>query len=257
MMQDKCFLNSLNQLTKKEGILLILNGMDGAGKGVQFEQLYKIIPNAKRLREPGGTVEAEKIRQVILSVELTLHDRLEILKGLLNDDAVVELCKNYLSQANIEMRMNGLTGTAEKFLFAASRAQTNLTLVKPFVEKGEIVLGERSVACSMAYQGHARGLGMDEVWNINKKAIESSFPNLEIFLDVTPEIAQKRLKGRTNKQDRLDKESYEFHKKTRDGYMNFYERYCPYPYQIIDASGTVEETFKKIKNTILTRIKAD
>jgi len=237
-----------------KGMLVILNGMDGAGKGVQFEQLYALFPEAIRLREPGGTPEAEQIRFVLLDNEATLEERCAILERLLSNQHVTALCKTYIQKALHVLHEEGLTGDAEAQLYAASRAQTNLALVKPHLQEKKFVLGERSVACSMAYQGHARGLGMEKVWTINLPAIAETLPTLEIFIDVDPSIAQERLKGRTEKQDRLDKESFEFHQKTRIGYLDYYQNYCPYPYQIVDGSGTIEETFDQIQEVIVSHL---
>jgi len=175
----------------------ILNGMDGAGKGVQFEKLLALYPTSIRLREPGGTPEAEVIRSVLLDVEPSVRHRIDVLLALLGNPVITPLTSRYVEDAIEEMEKNGLSGIAESYLYAASRAQSNETVVQPALANGQTVLAERSVACSMAYQGHARGLGMDFVWELNSRAIQNAMPTFEIFLDVPPEVAQKRLRGRT------------------------------------------------------------
>lgn len=234
----------------KKPFFLIINGGDGAGKGTQKQFLLEEFKDTVQIREPGGTEEAEQIRLVILDADLHLHQRVEIVKELLKNEKVINLCKKYLEKALGEMSLNGLTGKAEAYLFAASRSQSNELVVKPALKENKIILGDRGIACSMAYQGSARGLGMDFVWDINKEAVKDAYPHLEIFLDLPLEISMERLKGRTEKQDRLDKETKDFHTKVREGYLTYYKEYCPYPSIIVDATGTIEEVRGKIKNII-------
>jgi dTMP kinase len=144
-------------------------------------------------------------------------------------------------------------GLMEAYLYAASRNETNNKLVIPMLKEGKTVVGSRSVACSMAYQANARNLGFETVWSINKPALTKK-PDFEIFLDIPTEIAMERLSKRTSKQDRIDNESYEFHKKSREGYLKYYEEYCTHPVYKIDASGTLEDNIKEVMN-ILNRYK--
>jgi dTMP kinase len=234
----------------KESFYFILNGGESVGKGTQKEMLVNLYDDAVQIREPGGTLEAEIIRSVILEKDVALKERLLKVQSLIDNGDVINLCKDYLTLAKKEMVMHGLNGKAEAYLYAASRAESNKKVVIPAIAEGKVILGDRSVACSMAYQGHARGLGMEMIWGINQPAIEKAHPDLEIFLNLPLEESLKRLKGRVEKQDRMDLESKSFHKRVRDGYLEYYEKYCPYPYVIVDAGGTKEEVHKRIKKII-------
>ena len=219
-------------------------GPDGAGKDTAYEKYISNLLDVVRLREPGGTAEAEKIRSVILDVN---EDKREsTLVGLLNDPSVLPITKEYLQNALLLYRKEGITGNVEAQLYAASRAQTNRTLVSPALAEGKSVFGSRSVACSMAYQAYARGLGMEEIWQLNLPAL-SVLPDFEIYFDVPTDIAMLRLKNRSEKQDRLDQETEDFHRLTREGYLKYYKEYCPYPYYIIDASKTKEEVYEQLE----------
>lgn len=224
----------------------IINGGDGAGKNTQADLLLKKYPLAKTVREPGGTPEAEIIREVILSNQMTIEKRIKTVEELIENKNVIELCQFQLNATLKELKQNGLTGLAEAHLFAASRAQTNQTFVVPQLKDNQFLLGNRSVACSMSYQGYARGLGMDKVWEMNLPTLENAMPTLEIFIDLETDIAMERLTGRTEKSDRLDNEGREFHALTRKGYLEYYKNYCPYPYIIIDGNKSVEELHEDI-----------
>ena len=231
-------------------LFVILNGGEAVGKGTQKQKLVDLYPDAIQVREPGGTPEAEIIRLALLEKDDTLDERIEKINQVLAVEHLEPITRDYLLKAKAEMQKNGLNGNAEAYLYAASRAESNQKVVKTALENHQIVLGDRSVACSMAYQGYARGVGMDFVWELNQPTLENAMPQLEIFLNLPLEETQKRLAGRVEKQDRLDLESKDFHQKVRQGYLDYYENYCPYPYVILDASGTVEEVHEKIKETI-------
>lgn len=234
----------------KKNPFIILNGGESVGKGTQSKKLLELFPEAAKVREPGGTPEAEKIRFVILDADASNIQRIEVLKETIASGKLNNLSIEYLKKSIQEIEENGLNGVAETFLYAASRSESNEKIVIPSREKNNIILGDRSVACSMAYQGYARGLGMDFVWEINKPAIENAHPDLEIFLNLPLEIAQERLSQRTEKQDRLDNESIVFHEKVRKGYIEYYEHYCNYPFEVIDATGSIDEVHEKIKNVL-------
>lgn len=229
-------------------------GIDGSGKDTIYNKVIQNYPNAIQHREPGGSPESEIIRKILLNPTDSLHKRLALINDLLLNPNVTPLCKEYLTNAKGIMNLNGLTGKAEIYLFAASRAQTNETLVKPVIEKGHSVFGRRSIACSMSYQGFARNLGMKTVWEINKEAISSTLPTLEILFDLPASVALDRLTGRTEKQDRLDSEPLEFYQKCREGYLRYYQEYCPYDYVIIDATQPIEDVFNETMRILKLRL---
>lgn len=225
-------------------------GPDGSGKDTAYEKIIELFPDAIVHREPGGSPISERIREVILSNDKMLEERIREVEEIIKNKDTTELTKAYLHQANEEMKSRGLSGDAEVFLYAASRAQTNETLVLPALKEDKLILGRRSVACSMSYQGHARGLGMDNVWQANSEAVKGCLPTLEIYFDVPIETVMERISQRTEKQDRLDNEGMEFHKKTIDGYHKYYKEYCPYPYVFIDATKSIEEVYSQVKKTL-------
>jgi dTMP kinase len=198
--------------------------------------------------EPGGTKEADVIRFVLLDSDSTIHERVEKLKELISEGNITETCENYLKKSIQTMESEGLSGQAEAYLYAASRAETNQKVIIPSMEKGELVLSRRSVACSMS-------LGMDNIWEINQKALNGAYPTLEIYLDVPAEVAQERLKGRTEKQDRLDNEKFDFHQKTVIGYRTYFEKYCPYPYILVDGTKSKEDLLEEVKKIVKEHLK--
>lgn len=219
-------------------------GTDGSGKDTIFNLIKDTFPNALLTREPGGSIEAEEIRNVILDVSMNPQERIEKIKHIQN----MNINKNtfeLLLQAIKAIRLNGIE-FAEPFLYAASRCESIEKCIAPALDEGRPVLGRRSVACSVAYQGYAREFGEDYIWNLNFPIIKENFPTLEIFFDLPIEVALKRLSGRTEKQDRLDLESTEFFQKVRDGYLNYYKKICPYPYIIIDATKSIAEIHQEV-----------
>lgn len=239
---------------KLYNIYFNITGPDGVGKDSVLANILNKLINYKTFREPGGTKEAEVIRNIILCIEDNEREKyfkevleLDLLKKTkVYVEKAYEIFKNF---SNINEAEDKDVGLMEAYLYAASRNETNNRLVIPSIKDGYTVIGSRSVACSMAYQANARDLGYDLVWEINKPVL-TKIPDFEIYLDIPTEIAMERLKGRTGKQDRLDNESFEFHKKTRDGYLTYYEKYCPYPVYKVDASGTIEENTNKVLEII-------
>lgn len=219
-------------------------GPDGAGKDTAYLQFINKLKDVVTLREPGGTTEAEKIRYVILAI--SDEERESTMLELLRSDKVLPITKDYLEKALKLYHKEGITGRVEAELYAASRAQTNREVVEKALSEGMSVFGSRSVACSMAYQGFARSLGMKEIWELNLPAL-NVLPDFEIYFDIPAEVAMERIKGRSEKQDRLDKETEEFHRKTREGYLKYYKEFCPYPYFIVDASKSKEEVYQQLE----------
>lgn len=237
-------------LIKLENIYFNITGPDGVGKDSVLSNVLKHINHYKTFREPGGTEEAEIIRSIILCI--SDEERKNHFVQALNMD-LLDLTREYVVKAydifnnfdDIQQVDDKIVGNMETYLYAASRNETNNRLVIPNLEKGLAVIGSRSVSCSMSYQGNARGLGYNLVWDINKPTL-TRLPDFEIYLDISTEIAMQRLGNRKGKQDRLDNESFDFHRKTREGYLTYYDKYCPYPVFKVDASGTIEENTQKV-----------
>ena len=157
-------------------------------------------------REPGGTPIAEQIRNVILD------------------------------KANTKMDPR-----TEALLYAASRRQHLVEEIWPALKEGKIVLCDRFLDSSLAYQGVARGLGIDEVLNMNYFATEKTFPDLTLLFDLQPEIGLERIAENANREvNRLDLEKLSFHAKVRDAFHELARRFAN-RYVIIDASRSIEE----------------
>ncbi|RKD28826.1 dTMP kinase [Thermohalobacter berrensis] len=200
-----------------KGLFITVEGPDGSGKSTQIKLLSEYLQDKGYdiviTREPGGTKISEDIREIIL------------------DD------KN-----------TGMSPVTEALLYAASRAQHVYEKVIPALKEGKIIICDRFVDSSLVYQGIARGLGIEKIKEINEFAIQGIKPDVTLFLNIDPELASLRRRARQN-QDRLEKESIEFHKKVYDGYLRLTKMY-PERIKIIDASKSIEKTFNQIKNEI-------
>ncbi|MGE0978309.1 dTMP kinase [Bacillus thuringiensis] len=192
------------------GTFITFEGPDGSGKTTIINMVAKQLKNALLTREPGGIDISEQIRSVILAKENTIMDP-----------------------------------RTEALLYAASRSQHLIEKVKPALENGKVVLCDRFIDSSLAYQGYARDLGIDEVLKINQFAIEGLMPELTIYFDIEPEVGIQRInKNKGREINRLDLEDLKFHQKVRDGYHLLIERF-PNRIVRIDASRTIEEVFQQ------------
>ncbi|MDN3020012.1 dTMP kinase [Paenibacillus sp. BSR1-1] len=201
------------------GTFITFEGPDGAGKTTIISMVAEKLNHALLTREPGGIDIAEQIRRVILDKENTAMDP-----------------------------------RTEALLYAAARRQHLIERVKPALKAGTDVLCDRFVDSSLAYQGYARGLGIDEVWSINQFAVENLMPKLTIYFDIEPELGLTRInKNKGREINRLDLENLEFHHKVREGYHLLLDRF-PERIVKIDASGTVDEVFKKTLQIVETKL---
>ena len=186
-------------------------GLDGAGKGVLMENIKKHLDskgvNYILTREPGGTVVAEKIREVIVNEDI--------------DDIT------------------------EALLFASARRDHVEKKIKPALKEGKLVISDRFIDSSLAYQGVGRGLGIDFVKHINEIAIGDFMPDKTIYLDLDPEIGLQRIKENNREENRLDKEKIDFYKKNREGYLELARRY-PNRYIVLNAEKSPEEVFSEL-----------
>ncbi|WP_462410014.1 dTMP kinase [Neobacillus sp. Marseille-QA0830] len=201
------------------GTFITFEGPDGAGKTTILSMVAEHFPNALVTREPGGIDIAEQIRRVILAKENTSMDP-----------------------------------RTEALLYAAARRQHLVEKVMPALEDGKIVLCDRFVDSSLAYQGYARGLGLNEVFSINQFAIEQMMPDLTIYFDIDPELGLKRInKNKGREVNRLDLENLSFHHKVREGYLLLLERF-PDRVKRIDASKTLDEVFVEAQELVQKKI---
>lgn len=200
-----------------KGKFITFEGCEGVGKSRQLCMLKEYLDkNGVKYyftREPGGTSVSEQIRKVILDGN------------------------------NKEM-----TDECEALLYAAARAQLVKEEILPRLLRGELVICDRYIDSSLAYQGYARGLGKDFVERINAFAIKNATPDITLFLDLAPIDAFKR-KGGADSTDRLELSGMEFHNKVYKGYLELAKTY-PERIAVIDASGEREETSEKIINVL-------
>lgn len=205
------------------GLFITFEGGEGVGKTTVIKTVSEKLKEAhidfRVTREPGGSRIAEEIRSIIL-----------------------------------DRRNTDREPRTEALLYAASRRQHLTEIVLPALEKGTLVISDRYLDSSLAYQGYARGIGREEVYSINKFAIDKTRPDRTFFLDLPPEEGLTRIaKQRQNQVDRLDLESLSFHEKVYEGYQILLKKF---PERIIriDASQSIEQESEEITNRILKRI---
>lgn len=206
---------------KMSGKFITIEGPDGAGKSTVIQQLVEklneeITVPIVTTREPGGIPISEKIREVILNPTHTMMDE-----------------------------------RTEALLYAAARRQHLIEKILPALSNNQVVLCDRFIDSSIAYQGAARGIGIQEVRQINDFAIEGHYPDLTLYLDVEASIGLSRInKGRTEETlDRLDKESLEFHEKVRQAYLELLEAESD-RIKKVDASQSIENVVDSCYNLI-------
>jgi dTMP kinase len=182
------------------GLFIAFEGVEGAGKGTQIARAEAYLKERHLdvlvTREPGGTRTGEQIRDVLLDPET----------------------------GTIDPR-------AEALLFAASRAQTVTAVIRPALAEGKVVICDRYVDSSLAYQGWARGLGEQDVLTLNVWATQGLFPDLDVLLHLEPE---KGLLRSTDRPDRMELEGGDFHAKVADAYLKIAEEH-PERFVVIDA----------------------
>ena len=204
-------------------MFITLEGPEGSGKTTAVESAVKALTEMGyqivRTREPGGTPIAEEIRNVILD------------------------------KKNVSMDPR-----TEALLYAASRRQHLVEKVWPALKEGKIVICDRYLDSSLAYQGGARGLGVDNILNINMFATENTWPDLTLLFDIDPEVGLARIASNANREvNRLDLEKIDFHKKVRQTFLDLAKRY-PERFVIIDASLSREEVAKNTLDAIMKRL---
>ncbi|MBU5674242.1 dTMP kinase [Paenibacillus brevis] len=195
---------------RRRGLFITLEGGEGAGKSSLMDEAARTL-EARGIqylttREPGGIRIAESIREIILNPSHTEMD-----------------------------------ARTEALLYAAARRQHLAEKVEPMLAQGITVLCDRFVDSSLAYQGYARGLGIEEVLSINMFATAGRFPDLTFYLDIEPEQGLARIAaGQGREVNRLDLEGLSFHHKVREGYR-IVSGMFPSRIHEIDASGPFEE----------------
>jgi dTMP kinase len=208
----------------KKGYFVTLEGGEGSGKSTIINYIKDFLENdGKKVvitREPGGIDIAEQIRSVILDKKNTKMD-----------------------------------GRTEALLYAAARRQHLVEKVLPSLNEGNIVLCDRFVDSSLAYQGYARGLGINEVYSINKFAIGDLMPDLTLYLDLDPQIGLNRIaKNKGREINRLDLEEINFHVNVREGYEEVVKMF-PERLVRINADQEIGKVVDDINKVLIERLK--
>lgn len=208
-----------------KGFFITLEGIDGCGKSTQTELLVAALQqrgfDVVATRQPGGTTIGQAIRAVIVN------------------------------------HHHNLAPMAELLLMMADRAQHVTEQIRPSLEAGRIVLSDRYIDSSMAFQGYGRGINLNAVDELNKLATGGLMPDLTILFDLDLEEARSRLNQRDDEALALtgfDEEKHDFHVRVRDGYYQLAEKY-PSRIHIIDATGTVEEVHQRTLALVLNTLR--
>lgn len=207
-----------------KGKFIVFEGGEGSGKTTMIELIYNLLIengiDCIKTREPGGIKISEDIRSIILDKNNTAMD-----------------------------------GRTEALLYAAARRQHLVEKVIPALESNKVVLCDRFIYSSLAYQGYAREIGLQDVYMINKFAIEDFMPDLNILFDLNPEVGLQRInKSKSREINRLDLEKIDFHNKVREGYKTLAQDEKN-KIVVINAEKNIDEIFLEIKDIILKCIK--
>ena len=207
-------------------MFITFEGGEGAGKSTAIKKIVEKLQKEGReivlTREPGGTPIGEEIRSIILD------------------------------KKNTDMDVR-----TEALLYAASRRQHIVQKIIPSLREGKMVLCDRFLDSSLAYQGYARGIGIDKVYEMNQFATEGVEPDLTLFFDLDPEEGLRRIAANNNREvNRLDVEKLSFHQKVREGFLLLAKKF-PHRFVVIDASQNVqkvfEDAYKEIENILKRR----
>ena len=199
------------------GVFITFEGGDGSGKSTQIQSVRDWFESRGRevivTREPGGTELGTEIRRLVQNGPEDVDARTEAL------------------------------------LYAADHAYHVATVIRPALERGAVVLGDRYIDSSLAYQGAARSLGVDEIASLSAWATQGLYPSLTFLLDLPPEVGARR---RTDAPDRMERESMDFHERVRHQYLRLADAE-PERIVVIDAVGTVDEVFSEIRGVLVER----
>lgn len=208
----------------KKGFFISFEGPDGAGKTTVLNRLLPMLDAAYQghvtsTREPGGIAISEKIREVILDVTHTQMDY-----------------------------------KTELLLYIAARRQHMVERIVPAIERGDLVLVDRFIDSSVAYQGFGRGLDVEAIHWLNSFATDAKEPDLTVYLDISSEMGLKRIAINSDREvNRLDLEALEMHQRVRTGYLKILEQ-KPDRIVLIDASRPIDEVVADVFKVIMGRL---
>ena len=202
-----------------KGLFITFEGADGSGKTTQLNLVkdflekegYEVVIT----REPGALELGQKIRNILLHFEGIVADRCEM------------------------------------FLFLADRAQHVETFIKPSINEGKVVLCDRYIDSTVAYQGYGREQDIQLLKELNNIAVNSLTPDLTLLFDVSTETAQQRV---GSEKDRLESSGFDFHKRVRNGYLQL-QKEEPDRIKLINANNSIENVYEQTKNTIINLLR--
>ena len=204
------------------GYFISFEGIDFSGKSVQCRRLREALEAAGQsvvaIREPGGTAISESVRRILLDANHT-----------------------------------AMTARAEVLLYAAARAQIVDEIIRPALAKNQIVLADRFMDSTVAYQGHGRQLDLEFVRRIIAFAVNGTVPSLTFFLDVSIAAADERRRSSGRVADRLEGEAAAFHQRVRDGYLAM-AREAPERFVIIDGALTEDRVASAVRRAVSERL---
>jgi len=202
------------------GFFIAFEGGEGAGKSTQTDLLSKRLADegfsVVVTREPGGTPTAEKIRSVLLDPTIT-----------------------------------DMPDQAEALLFAASRADHAANLISPALESGSVVICDRYLESSVAYQGYGRNLGGAYIRELSEWATQGLLPDFTVYLDVPAQVSLDRRKG----TDRMEIQSLDFHMQTQQAFRDLAKN-SQAAHIVIDATLPIDEIAQLISNAVLAELKS-
>lgn len=203
--------------TRRPGIFITFEGVEGCGKSTQAGLLAHRLESAgvsvRLLREPGGTLIGEAIREILLD------------------------------PAN-----SGLDARAELLLYEASRAQLVAEVIEPALAAGEVVVCDRFFDSTTAYQGYARGLSLAEIETLNRAATGGLDPDLTVLVDVDPELGLERARSESRGADRLESEALSFHVRVREGFLAIAAEQDRVV--VVDGGGSVDEAAERVERAV-------
>ena len=204
------------------GVFITFEGGDGSGKSTQAGLLTDWLTDAGRTvvrtREPGGTDLGHELREIVLH------------------------------------RRGHIVPRAEALIYAADRAQHIATVVRPALERGEVVIQDRYLDSSVAYQGVGRVLDAQEVRSLSLWATEGLLPDLTVLLDLDPAVGRTRLDEARTRYDRLEAEAAEFHERVRAAYLGLAEAE-PDRFLVLDAGDPVDAVAAAIRDRVSDLLK--
>ena len=190
-------------------MFITFEGIDGSGKTTQLRRVAALLDNPLITKEPGGTPTADRIRAILLDATSKLDPLAEVL------------------------------------LFAASRHQHVVEVIKPALDAGRVVLCDRYTDATLAYQGFGRLLDLDRLVALNDWATGSLKPDKTLLFDIDEETGLRRARGRGGEELRFEAEDLRFYRRVREGYLAL-AKAEPKRFVVIDANGTVDEVAQRV-----------